>query len=1039
MRKPFETNMTQDVHPSWALAHLNTSVRLPDVALFDLTRRSYSWINVLWIPDRTEVRLHSVAQRVAHVDLEDSHYARAKFRSLPDASGQDLQRACQRVSDQIGASARPIVHYNCRVRVSDDGQKKMPKVNGNFWLNDDNYTGKLEEVHQDQVQKWFGTPGVVYLYECDSAEEFIRINGDNDNGYHLGACAAGQKLPLEDLLTEAICRPVRAAFKWHCTLLNNINLPSKLLPGDIADRQLLLGQLDWVLTLILDAIAWDSMPKDMFQQLFRGDLLTGTIYRRFILSQRMLIRAGCTPVSKPSIPDNSRHRLWAVWDRLMNMTMNLLEKQNEKECPIIRTFFQIILDGQYQQHLDLFLSAMSLSVQSPNTFTPLKAGWKKLGNDVQLQNCIVNQAIRLLQSRDKILRQKTTIFLTEVFAETPAAEELLKSEGRVNLLQDLSKKSDNRLLITTLYMQLLLEKHSCASDPAHWRALAAHCVDLMNHPDSDVRVWSVLLGQTISAAGLTDLRGRIEELLDDVVPKVRAAAVESWIASYSHLPEQKDTAISKLLTMMGNNSSSLVRRELAYALNVIASDRTVELIAVCKQEQSKPPEPSKSKGKAKAKQQQQRKGSLTSSKSELPLAKAWRLMVTLQVDPDPEVASAMQSVVTFVNRCVTEQESAGTKRKKKISVGSCPLATRAKLHERFNWDLTKDRRHVQQNGEEEASKENNAGALNCNPPIESRNPTLALLNHQLRSFQVQKVPQMVRFGARHEMVTVFKDHIAWQDSTNVNGKPHIFKHPTVPLVKVTSLLLDIPHRSSSLLVGYNDGSIRLWHVEATPDPCLVTAWQGLHDLNETTLAEKIHGIVMTSIGTRQLITGGDAKYLRKWDLTTQLTIGDISIGTDQPVSALASNGVYNIAAGLEGGTVRLFDTRAEADGKIAVGPKHSKPVRMVSLRQDEQTMVSVCTGGSVHLVDLRKMIPALKKWSWDTVPLDVAVHPRFDLVAFAGSDRLEVYSIDGERNSGLQVGAVCVDFHPKEAVLGAGKERDNAVVLYGDLEQNAGR
>lgn len=1021
--------MTQDLHPSWTFAHLNTSVMLPDVVSWELTGRTRSWMNVMWLQGKAEARLRATSDRTVNVDLEESLFARAKFRSLPDASRDDLHRVCQVIRDEIGPGARPVIHYSGRRLASTE-------TDNCFWLNDDQYSGKLELVKRNQVEEWLGAPEVVYLYECDSAEKFLYGCGEDDKGYHLAACGKGETLPKDDVFSGVISLPVKAAYGWHCAQSNRANMASKMVVGDICDRQILMGQLDWVLTLILDAIARDSLPKELFQKLFRGDLLTATIFRRFILSQRIMKRTGCHPVSRPALPDCSQHRLWTLWDNVMDMTVMLLKEQSEKTCPIIQTFFGIILNGQYQNHPDLLLSALSLSVECPKAYELLKAGWIKLNGDVHLQECIVEHAVKILQSGEKALWHITTKFLVELLAETPAAKELLKPDIEVNLLNHLHGKADHSLVTQTLFMQLLLEERLTKSNSTRQQALSASCVNLMTHHEPIVRLWAVLLGAKLPAAECPQLRSRLEHLLNDADPKVRAAAIEACVSSYAQLPEQKDVLIEKLLPMVNTNSSSLVRRELANALNVYVADRTAELITIFKQETSKPPEQSKSKGKAKAKQQQLKKGSNPTTKSESTLAKVWRIITALQSDPDPEVSKAMQSIVAFIKRTVAEQDSTGGKRKKKTPIGSCPLAAKLQLHERLCRDLVKNLKTHQNGDSGEDSKENDSRVLN-GLPLGPRNPTLPLLNHQLRSVQTKQAPQMVRFGANRQMFTVFKDHITWQDHADESGKTHVLKHPVVTgsQFKVTSLLSGIPHHSSSLLIGYNDGSIRLWRIATQSDPELIGAWQGLHDYGDAAPSAKTHGIAMTSIDNQQLITGGDAKYLRKWNLAMEATVGDISIGTDQAVTALASNGVYNIAAGLDGGTVRLFDTRAEADGKIAVGPKHSHPVREISLRADDLSLVSVCGGGSVHLVDLRKMIPAVKKWSWNAVPMGVAIHQRLDLVAFGGTESLEVYSIDGERQCDLQKGASCVDFHRVDAVLGAGSTRDNAVLLYGEWGQ----
>ncbi|KXJ84572.1 hypothetical protein RP20_CCG007925 [Aedes albopictus] len=805
-------------------------------------------------------------------------------------------------------------------------------------------------------------------------------------------------------------------------------------PGDIADRLMVCGQLDWVMTLVLDAIGRDSLPQPLYMQLFRGDILTGTIFRRFLLAQRILRKAGVNPQSRPALPDCSTHRLWALWDKIMDLTVTLVERQGERTNAVIETFFRSILDGQYK-YPDLLLSALTLSPNCPNAYDLLKADWGKFNDHAFLEESIVMHAVRILQSDRRPLRQPTTNFLVELVVGTPTVQQWLKPTIQLNLLNHLEADTEPRYITQTLYLQSLLERKSTDADSAPPQTLTTRCVELLNHQDPEVRLWSALLAKKLSAEKCPTLQTRLEELSTDADPKVRAAAVEAWNTSYGQQTEteQKDILISKLLPVANANSSAFVRRELAYALNVIAADRTPELISLCKQETSKPPESSKSKGKAKAK-----KGSTsasTSKSSDSVLAKAWRLMVALQTDPDAEVATGMQSVVAFVRGCVAQQEAAaaGGKRKKKAPVaGSCPLAERVPLQRRLCHTLVEIDEAV--GGEE--SKENDPQELNIvSLPVGPRNPALPLLNHQLRSLKVKEAPEMVRFGISRQMFTVFKDHVTWQDLTEDTGKPHILKHPLVPgsLFKVTALLPGIPLLPPSLLIGYNDGSIRLWQIPTSQtEPTLVTTWQGLHGCGDISPSAKTHGISMTSIGDRKLIIGGDAKYLRQWDLVTELALGDVPVGTDQAVTALASNGVYNIAAGLEGGTVRLFDTRAEAEGKVAVGPKHSNPVRAISLRADNLNMISVCRGGSAHLVDLRKMIPAVKKWSWSGVPADVAIHPILDLMAFGAAQSLEVYSTGGEQQCGSEEGAVCVDFHPTEAVLAAGNARNKVVQLYGE-------
>lgn len=60
------------------------------------------------------------------------------------------------------------------------------------------------------------------------------------------------------------------------------------IPGQVTDRRTMLGELNWIFTAITDTIAWSSLPADLFQQLFRADLLTASLCRNFLLADRIM-------------------------------------------------------------------------------------------------------------------------------------------------------------------------------------------------------------------------------------------------------------------------------------------------------------------------------------------------------------------------------------------------------------------------------------------------------------------------------------------------------------------------------------------------------------------------------------------------------------------------------------------------------------------------------------------------------------------------------------------------------------------------------
>ena len=60
-----------------------------------------------------------------------------------------------------------------------------------------------------------------------------------------------------------------------------------------------LGELNWIFTAVTDSIAWDLLPRTLFRRLFRQDLLLASLFRNFLIAQRVMARAGLYPVSAP--------------------------------------------------------------------------------------------------------------------------------------------------------------------------------------------------------------------------------------------------------------------------------------------------------------------------------------------------------------------------------------------------------------------------------------------------------------------------------------------------------------------------------------------------------------------------------------------------------------------------------------------------------------------------------------------------------------------------------------------------------------------
>jgi regulatory associated protein of mTOR len=109
----------------------------------------------------------------------------------------------------------------------------------------------------------------------------------------------------------------------------NVELGDNL-PGKDGDRKSARGLLNWIFTAIADTIAWSTIPSSLFQKLFRQDLLVASLFRNFLLAQRIMRSFNCTPQSYPLLPDCSTHPLWQAWDAAVEHCLLFVNKMNSE-------------------------------------------------------------------------------------------------------------------------------------------------------------------------------------------------------------------------------------------------------------------------------------------------------------------------------------------------------------------------------------------------------------------------------------------------------------------------------------------------------------------------------------------------------------------------------------------------------------------------------------------------------------------------------------------------------------------------------------
>lgn len=267
------------------------------------------------------------------------------YKPVLDPSYEDLRRYCMTLRKQAKEDMA-VLYYNGH------GVPK-PTPSGELWCFNKNYTQYIP-VSLMEVQNWLGSPG-VYIWDCSAAgnllqnfnnfaerrdQEINLTRGGYPEGFQpfmnslqLAACAAHEQLPScpelpADLFTSCLTSPIDIALRYFVMnhqLPNNISAEMvSQLPGDLKDRRTPLGELNWIFTAITDTIAWTSFSRDVFTRLYRSDLLIASLFRNFLLAERIMKNYHCTPHTHPPLPATNTHPMWAAWDLAVDTCLRQL-------------------------------------------------------------------------------------------------------------------------------------------------------------------------------------------------------------------------------------------------------------------------------------------------------------------------------------------------------------------------------------------------------------------------------------------------------------------------------------------------------------------------------------------------------------------------------------------------------------------------------------------------------------------------------------------------------------------------------------------
>ncbi|XP_050383493.1 regulatory-associated protein of TOR 1 [Argentina anserina] len=309
---------------------LNISVDPPDVIKISPCARMECWIDPFSMAPTKA--LETIGKTLS--TQYERWQPRAKYRVQLDPTVEEIKKLCS-TCRKYAKSERVLFHYNGH------GVPK-PTANGEIWLFNKSYTQYIPLPISD-LDSWLKTPS-IYVFDCSAAGMIINSfnelhdwagssSGSPRDCILLAACEAHETLPQSaefpaDVFTSCLTTPIKMALRWFCTrsLLHeslDYSLIDKI-PGRQNDRKTLLGELNWIFTAVTDTIAWNVLPHDLFQRLFRQDLLVASLFRNFLLAERIMRSANCSPISHPQLPSTHQHHMWDAWDMAAEICLSQL-------------------------------------------------------------------------------------------------------------------------------------------------------------------------------------------------------------------------------------------------------------------------------------------------------------------------------------------------------------------------------------------------------------------------------------------------------------------------------------------------------------------------------------------------------------------------------------------------------------------------------------------------------------------------------------------------------------------------------------------
>lgn len=441
----------------------------------------------------------------------------------------------------------------------------------------------------------------------------------------LAACGAEQRLPTNpalpaDFFTACLTAPLKTMLYVTNHVASTRVLTSASyshryvspascdVPGDLSDKATPLGFLDWLLTSVCDAMAYEVVPLLRFQLLFREDITLAGLCRNFLVAQRLMCRYHVLPVSYPPLPDLSHHPLWLAFDTALEQVVLQLPPPAASVAAIVlngtlppsmqspqAALAQFLPPVFFEEQLCAAEIALATSPPRPVPLTMLPivlqallgaahrgralnwlARYIAFDTASAAAHCLAIDALPyvagLLRTRRPNLRRALLVVWSHLLSvDIRSTHDLCAAAHGIAFMLDAFSAAAPAAEATAAAYVLAIVAHEREHALAAQK-LIADAVQLMRSLISpSLRIWSALLVGELAAGGHvvppSVHRCLLELLHSDECPDARAAAAYALSGVLASAAPDDAVSLVVALSAVARDASALVRAEVLYTLS----------------------------------------------------------------------------------------------------------------------------------------------------------------------------------------------------------------------------------------------------------------------------------------------------------------------------------------------------------------------------------------------------------------------------------------------------------------------------------------